>query len=257
MRVEPRSRCIVLPTAEALAEDAARRFARAARDAVHARGEFVVALSGGNTPRSLYARLAAAPYDAAVPWSGVSVLWGDERCVPPDEAASNYRMAREALLDHVPIPAAQVHRIRGEDDPVAAARAYEQTLRSALRTPQGPPRHAPGACIDLVLLGLGNDGHTASLFPGGAFTSGEPWVAARYVAAVSQWRVTLTPVIINAAAEVLFLVSGGSKAAIVRRVLEGPQRPHELPAQLIAPANGRVLWLLDAAAARDLEGQAP
>lgn len=212
MRVDPRSRCIVLPTAEALAEDAAQRFARAATDAVHSRGEFVVALSGGNTPRSLYARLAAPPYASAVPWSEVAVLWGDERCVPPDEAASNYRMAREALLDHVPIPAAHVHRIRGEDDPVAAARAYEETLRSVLRTPQGPPRDAPGARVDLVLLGLGNDGHTASLFPGGpALTNGEPWVAAHYVAAVSQWRVTLTPVIINAAAEVLFLVSGGRR----------------------------------------------
>ena len=212
MRVDPRSRCIVLPTAEALAEDAAQRFARAATDAVHSRGEFVVALSGGNTPRSLYARLAAPPYASAVPWSEVAVLWGDERCVPPDEAASNYRMAREALLDHVPIPAAHVHRIRGEDDPVAAARAYEETLRSVLRTPQGPPRDAPGARVDLVLLGLGNDGHTASLFPGGpALTNGEPWVAAHYVAAVSQWRVTLTPVIINAAAEVLILVSGGRR----------------------------------------------
>ena len=256
MNVDQRSRCIVLPTAEALAEDAAQRFARAATDAVHSRGEFMVALSGGNTPRRLYARLAAPPTASAVPWSEVAVFWSDERCVPPDEAASNYRMAREALLDHVPIPAAHVHRIRGEHDPVTAARAYEETLRSALRTPLGPPRDAPGARLDLVLLGLGDDGHTASLFPGGPdFTNGDSWVVAHYVAAVSQWRVTLTPVIINAAAEVLFLVSGGSKAAIVHRVLEGPQRPHELPAQLIAPADGRVLWLLDAAAARDLAGQ--
>lgn len=258
MSVHPRARCIVLPTAEALAEDAAQRFARAAGEAIHSRGEFVVALSGGATPRSLYARLAAPPYASTVPWSEVAVLWGDERCVPPDDPASNYWMARETLLDHVPIPAAHVHRIRGEDDPVAAARAYEQTLRSALRTPRGPPRDAPGARMDLVLLGLGDDGHTASLFPGvPAFTDGDPWVVAHYVAAVSQWRVTLTPVIINAAAEVLFIVSGGSKAAVVRRVLEGPPRPLELPAQLIAPADGRVLWLLDAAAARDLEGQSP
>ena len=258
MKVDPRSRCIVLPTPESLAEEAAQRFARAASDAVRSHGGFMVALSGGTTPRSLYARLAAAAYAATVPWSRLQVFWGDERCVPPDEPASNYRMAREALLDLVPIPAAHVHRIRGEDDPVAAARAYEETLRSALRTPRGPPRDVPGSRLDLVLLGLGDDGHTASLFPGGpAFTNGDPWVVAHYVAAVSQWRVTLTPVIINAAAEVLFLVSGGSKAAIVRRVLEGPPRPHELPAQLIAPADGRVRWLLDAAAARDLEGQSP
>lgn len=240
----------MLPTAPALVLDTAQRFARAATDAIDSRGEFVVALSGGSTPRSLYERLAAPPYDSTVPWSQVVVLWGDERCVPPEHAESNYRMARETLLDHVPIPAANVHRIRGEDDPVAAARAYEQTLRSVLRTPQGR--------IDLVLLGLGVDGHTASLFPGApAATDGEPWVIACRVPAEPPWRVTLTPVIINAAAEVLFLVSGEAKAAIVRRVLEGPLRPHELPAQLITPADGRVLWLLDAAAARDLEGHAP
>lgn len=259
MRDDPRSRYIVLPTAAALTEDAAERFARAASDAVHSRGEFVVALSGGTTPRSLYARLATPPYASAVPWSEVAVLWGDERCVPPDEAASNYRMARETLLDHVPMPTAHVHRIRGEDDPVAAAGAYEQTLRRVLRTPRGPPREAPGARIDLVLLGLGEDGHTASLFPGApppAVPDNERWVIAHRVPVEPPWRITLTPVILNAAAEVLFLVSGGAKAAIVHRVLEGPLRPHELPAQLIAPAGGRVLWLLDAAAARDLEGHA-
>lgn len=216
----------------------------------------MVALSGGVTPRGLYERLAAPPYVSTVPWSLVQVLWGDERCVAPDQAASNYRMTREALLDHVPIPAEHVHRIRGEDIPTEAALAYERTLRAVLRTPQGPPRDTPGARIDLVLLGLGDDGHTASLFPGASeVADGEPWVAARYHVAGALWRVTLTPVLINAAAEVLFLVSGEAKAAIVRRVLEGPRRPQELPAQLIAPAGGRLLWLLDAAAAGDLEGR--
>ncbi|HET6948527.1 MAG TPA: 6-phosphogluconolactonase [bacterium] len=246
---------IVLPTARALAEDAAQRFARAAFEAVHSHGEFVVALSGGATPRGLYTRLAAPPYVSTVPWSLVRVLWGDERCVSPDQAGSNYRMARDALLDHVPIPAENVHRIRGEDDPVAAARAYEQTLRTVLRTPRGPPRAAAGARIDLILLGLGDDGHTASLFPGVLpVPDGEPWAVAHHVAALSRWRVTLMPVIINAAAEILFLVSGEAKAAIVRRVLDGPLRPRELPAHLIAPADGHMLWLLDTAAARDLEG---
>jgi len=237
-----RIRRVVLSTPEALAEDAAHRFAQAANDAVRSRGQFVVALSGGATPRSLYARLAAPPYRSGVPWSLVRVLWSDERCVPPDDAASNYRMAREALLDHVPVPAAHVHRIRGEDVPSLAAQAYERTLRTVLR----------GARIDLVLLGLGADGHTASLFPD-AVADGEAWVAARYHAAESMWRVTLTPTVINAAAEVMFLVSGQAKAGVVRRVLEGPRRPRELPAQLIAPVGGRMVWLLDAAAARDLE----
>jgi len=235
---------IVLPTPEALADAAAQRFATAASEAVQSHGEFVVALSGGATPLALYSRLAAPPYASTVPWSLVQVLWSDERCVAPNHAASNYRMAREALLDHVPIRAENVHRIRGEDDPVVAAQAYERTLRTVLR----------GARIDLVLLGLGDDGHTASLFPDAHdVPDSEAWVVARYHVASSIWRVTLTPVVINAAAEVLFLVSGEGKATIVHRVLEGPRRPQELPAQLIAPADGRILWLLDAAAARDLE----
>jgi 6-phosphogluconolactonase len=257
-RTDVRFRCTVLPTAPALAEEAAQRFARAASDAVRSHREFVVALSGGTTPRSLYARLAEPPHRSTVPWSEVTVLWSDERCVPPDDAASNYKMARDILLDHVLIHTANVHRIRGEDDPAAAARAYEQTLRRVLRTPRGPPRDAPGARVDLVLLGLGDDGHTASLFPGApAVTDGDPWVVAHYVAAVSQWRVTLTPAIINAATEILLLVSGAGKATIVRRVLEGPRQPDELPAQRIAPADGRVHWLLDAAAARDLDRGSP
>ena len=247
---------IVLPTPEALAEDAAQRFAGAASEAIQSHGEFVVALSGGATPRGLYTRLAALPYASTVPWSRVQVLWGDERCVAPDQAASNYRMAREALLDHVPIRADNVHRIRGEDIPALAAQAYERTLRTVLRTPRGPPGETPGARIDLILLGLGDDGHTASLFPGAIdVPDGDPWVAARYHMPGALWRVTLTPVLINAAAEVMFLVSGEAKAAIVRRVIEGPRRPRELPAQLIAPAHGRMLWLLDAAAARDLKGR--
>ena len=244
----------VFPSAEALAKEAAQRFARSAGDAVNSRGRFVVALSGGTTPRILYTQLAGPLYAATVPWPLIQVLWGDERCVPPNQAASNYRMAREALLDHVPIPAANVHRIRGEENPVAAARAYEQELRRLLGTSQGPPRDSPEARIDLVLLGLGDDGHTASLFPGAPrVTDGEPWVIAHRTDTEPPWRVTLTPVIINAAAEILFLVSGAEKAVIVQRVLEGPRRPDELPAQLIAPAHGRVHWLLDGAAARDLE----
>jgi 6-phosphogluconolactonase len=248
-----RNRSVVFPTAESLAEDAARRFAQAAGDAVHARGRFVVALSGGSTPRGLYMRLAALPYRAAVPWSRVHVLWSDERCVPADHAASNYRMARETLLDHVPIPATNVHRMRGEDNPDAAARAYERILRDLLQTAQGPPRDDAGFHIDLVLLGLGEDGHTASLFPGSpAAFDGEPWVIAQRAAAEPAWRLTLVPAVINAAAEVLFLVAGDAKAAIVRRVFEGPRRPREVPAHLIAPVAGRLLWLLDAAAASDL-----
>jgi len=245
----------VLPSASLVAEAAARRFVAIANDAIRARGEFVVALSGGSTPRSMYARLAAEPAASNVNWSRLQVLWGDERCVPPDHAASNYRMAREALLDHVPIPAANVHRIRGEDDPGAAATAYEQVIRGVLRTPTGPPRGPSAARIDLVLLGLGVDGHTASLFPGAVAVHDSPsWVRAEYARKQCRRGGSRSPLIINAAAVVAFVVTGGAKAAIVRKVLEGPHRPHELPAQLIAPAAGHVLWFVDAPAAAALRG---
>jgi 6-phosphogluconolactonase len=243
----------VLPSVGALANAAAEQFVAAAGDAIRARGEFVVALSGGSTPRRTYERLATEPLVSRVMWSCVQVVWGDERCVPPDQAESNYRMARETLLDHVPIPAANLHRIHGEDDPAAAAALYEATMRALLKTPAGPPRATPGARIDLVLLGLGDDGHTASLFPGSAAAHEQTrWAMAAYAAAASKLRVTLTPAVINAAAEVLFLVSGSAKAGVVLRVLEGPRRLLELPAQAIAPSNGRVRWCLDAAAAAKL-----
>src|SRR5437667_1134788 len=227
----------VLPSAAALADAAAGRFITAARDAIASHGQFIVALSGGSTPRDTYLLLGTEALLSRVMWSRVQVLWGDERCVPPDHIESNYRMARETLLDRVPIPAANVHRIHGEDDPATAAEVYEAMLRALLRTPAG-------ARIDLVLLGLGEDGHTASLFPGSAAVHEQTrWVMAARAAAASMWRITLTPAVINAAVEVLFLVSGDAKAGILRRVIEGPRHPQELPAQAIAPCDGRVRWL--------------
>ncbi len=246
----------VLPDEKVLADAAARRFVAAAKSAIEARGRFVVALAGGSTPRNVYATLATEPFASSIDWSRVHVLWGDERCVPPDHELSNYRMARETLLDHVSIPGANAHRIHGEDDPHEAALSYERVLRSVLMTPDGPPRADPTSSIDLVFLGLGEDGHTASLFPGAtSLHETERWVVADYVPAVAMWRVTLTPIVINAAAEVVFLASGHAKASIVRSVLEGPRRPNDLPAQLIAPTTGRLRWLLDSAAApgRDSE----
>ncbi|HEX6316539.1 MAG TPA: 6-phosphogluconolactonase [Gemmatimonadaceae bacterium] len=243
----------VLPDAHRLADAVAHRFVSSANAAIEARGRFMVSLAGGSTPRSVYERLASEPWASSVDWSRVHILWGDERCVPPDHDASNYRLAREAFLDHVPVPQANVHRIRGEDDPAAAALAYERVLRAVLRTPDGPPRMAPGFRLDLVLLGLGSDGHTASLFPGSASLEiQDRWVVADYVQAVSMWRVSLTAIVINAAAEVAFVVSGEAKAAIVRQVLDGPAQPRILPAQLIAPAGGRLLWIMDAPAAAAL-----
>jgi len=235
---------------------AARLFVAAADAAIHASGRFIVALSGGSTPQRLYARLATEPYVSRVEWSRVHWFWGDERCVPPGDPASNYRMAREALLDRVPVTEADVHRIRGEDNPVEAAAGYERTLRETLATPAGAPRGTPGARFDLVLLGMGGNGHTASLFPGSAAVrERNRWVMAEYVSAASMWRVTLTPVLINAAAEAVFLVAGRDKAAMLHRVLEGPYDPDALPAQVIAPLDGRLRWLVDAAAAAELSGR--
>src|SRR6266550_6020103 len=160
----------VLPSA------AAGRFVAATADAISSRGQFIVALSGGSTPRDTYRQLATEALVSRVTWSRVQVLWGDERCVPPDHAESNYRMARETLLERVPVPAANVHRIHGEDDPATAAEVYEATMRALL--------HTPGARIDLVLLGLGDDGHTASLFPGSAAIQEQTrWVMAAHAPA--------------------------------------------------------------------------
>jgi 6-phosphogluconolactonase len=248
-----RSNVEVLPNADALADAAAERFALVAERAIGESGRCVVALSGSSTPRRTYERLAREPMVSRIQWSAVHVIWGDERCVAPGDADSNYRMACEALLEHVPVPAANIHRIHGEDDPVEAAASYEKELRMLLRTPTGAPSSVPGRRIDLALLGLGDNGHTASLFPESAAANEQVrWVMAESVDASPSWRITLTAPVLNAAAELLFLVSGQEKATVLSRVLDGPRRPHELPAQLIAPSHGRLHWLVDTAAAAEL-----
>jgi 6-phosphogluconolactonase len=237
------------PDGASLAQAATEHVVTRAVETVAAQGQFAVALSGGSTPRSTYALLASPEFAGRVDWPHVHVFWGDERCVPPDHPDSNYRMAREALLDHVPIPARNVHRIRGEMEPAQAADEYERTLRTFLAArPGGSP-----SCFDLVLLGMGSDGHTASLFPGTAAIREETrWVVAHDVHKLSAWRVTLTPVAINAAAHVTFLVAGAGKAERLREVLAGPHQPDVLPAQIVRPTDGQLLWLVDAAAAAHL-----
>ena len=235
---------IVLPNLAALLQAAAERWVAASIEAMRARGRFHVALCGGSTPKGLYALLATDDYAARIDWSRVHLFWGDERCVPPTDSMSNYRMVRETLIDHVALPADNVHRIRGEDESAAAAVAYERQLRHTLGSRTG---------FDLVLLGMGEDGHTASLFPGlTAVRERERWVIAEYLSAASAWRISCTPILFNASAAVLFLVSGGKKAATLRQVLEGPYQPEALPAQVVATHNGSVFWLLDADAAADL-----
>ncbi len=228
----------------ALVAGAADFIATLAREAIAARGRFTVALSGGNTPKPVYERLSLVPLD----WSRVHVVFGDERCVPPDDPRSNYHMAKAALLDRVPIPASNVLRMRGEDPPEEAAASYAEDLRRDL---------GDDGRIDLVLLGLGDNGHTASLFPGLAVvTETSRTVLACYVEVVGMWRLTLTPPPINAARRVAFLVSGESKAEVLRQVLQGPRKPIELPAQTIRPSERPAVWLMDATAASKLERRA-
>jgi 6-phosphogluconolactonase len=232
----------------------AERVVAQAGDAIAQRGRFVVALSGGATPRPLYQLLAHSPFATRIQWPRVHVFWGDERCVPPDGPESNYRMACEALLEHVPIPGTNVHRIRGELAPSAAATAYEELLIRYF----SPGELPLDPTFDLVLLGMGADGHTASLFPGSAAVSDTGrWVAATPAPQAGPWRVSLTPELLNTARNVTFLVSGADKADRVRDVLEPRQKDEHtatLPAALIRPTHGALHWMLDAAAAARLRG---
>jgi len=235
----------VYPDLESLSRAAAALLVAQANLAVAARGRFSVALAGGNTPRRTYELLAAPSLKDQAPWDRVHVFWGDERGVPLDDPRSNARLAKEAWLDRGPIPADQIHPMNGADDPAAAARQYEAQLREFFAGQ--PPR------LDLVLLGLGDDGHTASLFPGTkVLKERQRWAAAVYLGEPNLYRVTLTAPLINQAAVVAFLLAGGAKAGVLREVLHGPYDPGRLPAQLIRPQNGELLWLTDLAAAAQL-----
>jgi 6-phosphogluconolactonase len=235
----------VYPDLESLSRAAAALLMDQAHLAVAARGQFSIALSGGHTPRRTYELLAAPPLADQAPWDRVHVFWGDERCVPPDDPRSNARLAKEAWLDHVPIPDRQIHPLACAQAPAAAARQYEAQLRQFFAG--RPPR------LDLVLLGLGDNGHTASLFPGTmVLEETERWAAEVYLADQNLYRVTLTAPLINQAAVVAFLVAGKGKAGVLREVLHGPRDPRRLPAQLIQPESGELLWLADQEAAARL-----
>src|SRR5881296_375658 len=228
----------------ALAETAANLIIDAATEAVRERGRFMLCLAGGETPRKTYALLALPAFSERVRWDRTWVFFGDERVVPPDHAESNYRMAHETLLSRVPIPPAQIVRMRGEDaDAESAAAAYAASLTEAFGTRRGElPR------FDLVLLGLGVDGHTASLFPGSpVLREVFRTVAAVHVAAAQiPQRLTLTFPVLNAAARVIFLVAGAEKAKIVKAVLSDQA---VLPAAMVRPTDGELIWLADRAAA--------
>ncbi len=237
----------VYPTRNAVAQAAAAQFVAAAERAQTARERFIVALSGGHTPRDLF-RILVDEYGTTVDWVHTQVFWGDERCVPQQDLENNAHMARLALLDHVQIPMSNIHRVQTDLDPEAAAADYERTLRQyfGARGLQQPR-------FDLVLLGLGSEGHTASLFPGSpALHETDRWTSAVYVEKLDSWRVTLTPVALNAATKVIFLVVGEEKASILKQVLSDPKQPDLYPAQIINPPQGQVLWIADEAAASQL-----
>jgi 6-phosphogluconolactonase len=229
-------------------------FASVAAAAVEARGVARVAISGGNTPKTMFELLAdrEQPYFARVPWERLHLFWVDERCVPPTHEESNYRMTNEAMLKHVPLPPAQVHRMEGELDPEIAASRYEATLRTAFEL-----EGAETAVFDLVLLGMGDDGHTASLFPHtAALHEMSRQVVANHVPQKDAWRVTLTLPVIDRGREVTFLIEGDAKAQVVHDVFLGPYDPESKPSQLIRPQSGRLTLLLDAAAAAKLPSPA-
>jgi 6-phosphogluconolactonase len=236
-----------LPDAEQVSRAAAQEFVRLAAEAIAARGRFMVALSGGNTPRRLYHVLAEMPYREQVDWPRIEFFWGDERAVPQDHPDSNFHMACEALLRKVPVPDTHVHHMQADrPDREAAAREYQAEIAHAFAvSPDGEP-----PAFDLILLGMGPDAHTASLFPHtAALRETRRWVVMNYVPKFTAFRMTMTPVILNRAANVMFVVTGAEKAALVAEVLEGPHDPDRLPTQLIQPAAGRLLWFLDRIAA--------
>jgi 6-phosphogluconolactonase len=238
---------IVVADGAALVRSLAERFVDAGRDAIAERARFDVALSGGSTPKDAYAMLAREPLRNSLEWSKVRFFFGDERCVPPSDAQSNYKMARDALFEPLAIAAEQIFRIRGEDEPGTAARAYADALKTEL---------GPNPVFDLILLGMGPDGHTASLFPGSdPCEDDELLVRAPYVAKFSTYRITVTPRLINAGREVVIAAAGSEKAAPLATALEGPYDPKACPIQIVHPADGRLTWLVDRAAGGRLRGR--
>jgi len=236
----------ILPDAAAIAKRAAQEFVQAAAAAVREKGSFNVALAGGSTPKALYSVLVNDPtLRSQVPWDKIHLFFGDERHVEPTHPDSNFRMATDTMISKAPLKSEQVHRIKAEyPDTEQAAREYEQELRSHFNLADG---EAPR--FDLVLLGMGNEGHTLSLFPGTkALRDNGRLVVRNWVGKLFTERVTLTAPAVNNAAHIIFMVAGADKAPALKAVLEGPFEPEQLPAQLLQPQNGKLLWLVDAAA---------
>ena len=231
-----------------LAEIAADKIIALTVDSIHRQGQFTIALAGGSTPRGIYTLLATLPNRSKIDWKRVFIFWGDERNVPPENTNSNYQMVKQTLLDHVPIPTKNIYRIEGELDPNIAALQYEQNMRSFFSVP-----YDEFPSFDLILLGLGEDGHTASLFPETkALDEKARWVAENYVPKLNEWRITFTIPLINSSANIIIVVSGEQKADIIKDVLGGNNQSSKSPIESIRPKDGNLLWLVDQAAASKL-----
>jgi len=240
----------VSPTPPEVATAAAQLFTEAALRAVNTRGRARIAISGGTTPKAMFALLAdpAQPFVKQIPWDKLDLYWVDERCVPPTDADSNYRMTNEALLSKVPLAPEHIHRMEGELDPEVAAARYESLIRNTFKL-----EGAETPTFDLILLGMGDDGHTASLFPHTEALNDLTHIAiANHVPQKDTWRITLTWPVINQGREVAFLIEGAAKAQVLHDVFLGPYQPDTYPSQIIRPASGRLTLLLDAAAASKL-----
>jgi 6-phosphogluconolactonase len=239
------SKIIVLDDAQALYVRGAEEIAYFAGEDICTHAEFTLCLSGGSTPAATY-ELLATRFHLSVDWKELKFFWGDERCVPPDDPQSNYAMANRTMLSRLSLSPDQVHRIRGEEPPDQGARSYEDDLRQAFGLAEDEfPR------FGLALMGLGDNSHTASLFPGlPAIHETKRMAVAVEVDAPQRHRISLTAPVFNNAARVMFLVTGDGKAQAVKNILQGPRDPDQFPAQIIAPTNGELIWLLDKAAAR-------
>jgi 6-phosphogluconolactonase len=230
------------PDSQSLAGGAAEYFVSTVNQTLDTQNQCGVALSGGSTPKAMFQLLASSEFSSRLDWTKIHIFWVDERSVPPDHADSNYRVTKDYLLDHIPIPQENVHRIQAELDPKEAAQLYEATLTAWFGQNSALPE------FDLILLGMGDDGHTASLFPHTiALAETDRWVVANEVPKLATWRITLTASVINSAINVAFLISGESKARTLYSVLQGEYVPQDFPSQRIQPERGHLVWLVDSA----------
>jgi 6-phosphogluconolactonase len=237
----------IFESVDALNEAAANMIVEIAKKAIDARGRFTVALSGGNTPKQLYTLLSTPQYSAQINWQKTFIFWGDERCVPAIDEQNNAHMAKQALLDKINIPASNIHPVPVQLPPVEAAESYEVDMLKFF--------NSPSPMFDLILLGLGENGHTASLFPGtDVLRDQAAGIRALYIDEVKMFRITMTAPLINLSHHILFLVTGKGKAEVLKNVITGAYHPEQYPAQLIKPEKGKLFWLVDKEAGQDFTG---